>query len=253
MPEGPLTEAQMVEFSEKGFLRVDGVLSEAQVGRYLGLYDEFLEGRIATGHLRSDLGGHAGAGTDAPERITQIMWPSARVPVLLDAPLHQRALGIARQFFGVDMDFDFDMLIDKLPHTDTATPWHQDMAYWIKLPDTRSVSVWVALDEATIENGCMWYVPGSHRGPLRPHREAGKGGGALECDATEEEGVAVPVPPGSAVLHQGGTLHYSRGNRTGAHRRAFIVNCRPRAMIEFERREGMDHGLTDNTRKVRHR
>ena len=56
---------------------------------------------------------------------------------------------------------------------------------------------------------------------------------------------------GSAVLHVGAALHYSRGNSTVTHRRAFIVNCRPRAMIELERREWMDHGLTENVRKVR--
>lgn len=99
----------------------------------------------------------------------------------------------------------------------------------------------------------MWYVPGAHKELLREHREAGRGGGALECDASEEDGVAVPVPPGSAVLHVGGTLHYSRGNSTDSHRRAFIVNCRPKAMIELERKEGMDHGLTKNVRKVRNK
>lgn len=250
-----LTAAQIAEFEEQGFLRVDRLLSEEQVGRYLQLYDQFLAGHIATGHLRSDLGSHVNAeGDDAPsERITQIMWPSALVPVLHDALLHQRSLAMARQYFGDDMNFDFDMLIDKPPGSNTPTPWHQDMAYWIKLPDTRSVSVWVALDESTVDNGCMWYVPGSHKEPLRSHREAGKGGGALQCDASEAEGIPVPIPAGSAVLHQGGSLHYSRGNRTDGHRRAFIVNCRPRAMIELERDQGMDHGLTDNTRRVRNK
>jgi ectoine hydroxylase-related dioxygenase (phytanoyl-CoA dioxygenase family) len=99
----------------------------------------------------------------------------------------------------------------------------------------------------------MWYVPGAHKELLREHREAGKGGGALECDASEEDGVAVPVPPGSAILHVGGTLHHSRGNSTDFHRRAFIVNCRPKAMIELERKEGMDHGLTENVRNVRNK
>lgn len=248
-----LTCAQATQLKDQGFVRVDGVLTLQQVDRYVQLYDAFLSGNIATGHLRADLGGHVEDESDiaAPERITQIMWPSARVPVLHDAPLHLRSLAIARQFAGDDMAFDFDMLINKLPNTNTSTPWHQDMAYWINLPDNRSLSVWMALDDATVDNGCMWYVPGAHREPLREHWEAGKGGGALECDASEEEGVPVPLPAGSAVLHVGAALHYSRGNSTNTHRRAFIVNCRPRAMIELERREGMDHGLTTNVREVR--
>jgi phytanoyl-CoA hydroxylase len=196
--DGPiLRDEQISTLNDQGFLRVDHVLSLDEVGRYIQLYVAFLNGDIQSGHLRGDLGGHVEE--EAPEeleskRITQIMWPSAKVPVLLDAPLHQRSLAMARQICGDDMDFDFDMLIDKPPHSNTPTPWHQDMAYWIKLPDIRSISVWLALDEATLDNGCMWYVPGAHKELLREHWEAGKGGGALECEATEDDGVAVPGP-----------------------------------------------------------
>ena len=117
----------------------------------------------------------------------------------------------------------------------------------------RAASCWLALDPATLENGCMWYSPGSHLSPVRPHRFAGKAGGALMCDGSESEGVPVPLKPGSCVLHQGGTLHYSRGNSTGSQRRAFIVNYRPKAMIELERQQGFDHGRTGGAadRKVR--
>ncbi|MAE62633.1 MAG: phytanoyl-CoA dioxygenase [Phycisphaeraceae bacterium] len=248
-----LTADQVKALDDDGFVRVDKVLTPEQVERYAELYEAFLSGAISTGHLRGDLGGHVDdeAEMDAPEHITQIMWPSACVPVLHDAPLHVQSLAMAQQYSGDDMTFDFDMLIDKLPHTDTSTPWHQDMAYWIKLPDIRSLSVWTALDEATVDNGCMWYVPGAHRKPMRRHWEAGKGGGALECEAKEEEGVPVPLPPGSAVLHVGAALHYSRGNTTESRRRAFIINCRPKTMVDLERSEGMDHGLTENVRKVR--
>ena len=74
------------------------------------------------------------------------------------------------------------MLIDKAPYHDFPTPWHQDCAYWIDMPDKRAVSCWVALDDVDVDNGCMWFVPTSHLLPIRPHRPAGKGGGALECD-----------------------------------------------------------------------
>jgi ectoine hydroxylase-related dioxygenase (phytanoyl-CoA dioxygenase family) len=148
---------------------------------------------------------------------------------------------------------DFDMLINKAPFTDTPTPWHQDAAYWIDMPDKRAASCWLALDEATVENGCMWYIPASHLKPIRPHRFAGKQGGALTCDASETEGAAVELLAGSCVFHHGMTLHYSRGNTTKSQRRAFIVNFRPDAMIELERQKGFDHGRSGGAadRKVR--
>ncbi|WP_331769152.1 phytanoyl-CoA dioxygenase family protein (plasmid) [Embleya sp. NBC_00888] len=122
------------------------------------------------------------------------------------------------------------------------------------LPDRRAASFWVALDEAVVDNGCMWYVKGSHQGGLRPHRPAGVGGGALCCDGTEDEPGATPLPlaPGSAAVHAGHTLHYSRGNSTtGRQRRAYILNFRPAEMIRLERSRGMNHGLSSNVRTVR--
>lgn len=244
-----LTNEQIDFFNREGYLIVENLLSAEEVAYYRGLYEDFLDNKIDASRYRSDLGGHVtNDGSIKKERITQIMVPSRVVPELTEQPLHVKALSVAKALMGDDMDLDFDMLIDKAPHTNTPTPWHQDCSYWISMPDTRAVSCWVALDDAVKENGCMWYVPHSHTLPMRVHRPAGKGGGALECDADESEGIAVEIKPGTAVLHHGRTLHYSRGNSTDMRRRAFITNYRPAAMIEFEREQGYDH---TGERKVR--
>ncbi len=228
-------------FDHDGFLAVSDLLRAPEIDDYLRLYDRFLSGEIAVGGRRSDLGAGRESVRAGVENNTQILWPSDSVPELRDGPAHQRALAVARELLGEDASFDFDMLIDKAPRTLTPTPWHQDLAYWIDLPDRRAASCWIALDQATVDNGCLWFVPGSHRRPLRPHRSSAKGG-ALECDGEEAEGVAVPLAAGSCTFHAGGTLHYSRGNATDGHRRALIVNFRPRSMVELERARGFDHG-----------
>jgi ectoine hydroxylase-related dioxygenase (phytanoyl-CoA dioxygenase family) len=237
-----ITQAQVDFFEMEGYLIVPNLLSAEEVGYYRDLYEDFLANRIDASRYRSDLGSHADK--DAPakkERITQIMVPGRILPELLEKPLHQKALLLARQLMGQDMALDFDMLIDKAPYSNTPTPWHQDCAYWIAMPDTRATSCWVALDEATKDNGCMWYVPGSHMLPIRTHVPAGKGGGALECVADETEGLAIEIAPGTGIFHHGHTLHYSRGNSTNTRRRAFITNYRPAAMIAYEREQGYDH------------
>jgi ectoine hydroxylase-related dioxygenase (phytanoyl-CoA dioxygenase family) len=96
------------------------------------------------------------------------------------------------------------------------------------------------LDEAYLDNGCMWYVPGSHLKPMRKHASTAKNG-ALMCEGNENEAVSIPLKPGSCVLHHGATVHYSRGNTTHHQRRAMIVNFRPQQMIDFERQQGFDH------------
>lgn len=232
-------------FNKNGFLVVENIIDPADARQYIEIYDRFLNGDIDAGKNRSDLGDGLG-NNNATENITQIMWPSDFVPQLLTMPYHINTKKVARQIYGDDMELDFDMLINKAPHTNTPTPWHQDAAYWINMPDKRALSFWLALDRATKDNGCMWYVPGSHLQPLRTHSSAAKTGGAIMCEATEQEGTYVELNPGSCVIHHGGTLHYSRGNSTDSMRRALITNFRPSAMIELERAEGFDHGRSGN-------
>jgi hypothetical protein len=229
-------------FGRDGFVAVEGLLRPGEVDGYRAVYERFLSGAIDVGRRRADLGAGGEPARTGVENITQILWPSDSLPELRTGPAYERALVIARELLGDDATFDFDMLIDKAPGTATPTPWHQDCAYWIDLPDRRAASCWIALDEATVDNGCLWFVPGSHRRPMRPHRPSGKGGGALECDGDEAEGVPVPIAAGSCTFHHGATMHYSRGNSTSRRRRALVVNFRPRAMVELERARGFDHG-----------
>ena len=243
MEVNSLSKSQIDFFNQNGYLLVENLLTKEEVVDYRSLYEDFLSNKIETGKYRADLAGQTDntpAG-DVVERITQIMIPSRLVPGLLDKSLHQKSLAYARQLLGEDLGLDFDMLIDKAPFTNAPTPWHQDCAYWISMPDTRAVSCWVALDEAFKENGCMWYIPKSHLLPIRPHVPSAKGGGALMCEAHEDEAVALEIKPGSCVFHHGATLHYSRGNSTDRRRRAFITNFRPDGMIRFEREQGFDH------------
>ncbi|CAH1255550.1 PHYHD1 [Branchiostoma lanceolatum] len=177
------------------------------------------------------------------ENICQIMWPSTYVQNLDRGPIHARAEAIARLLLGEDMAFDFDMLIYKAPQTNTCTPWHQDEAYWLDMPDKRAVSCWVALDDAAVDNGCMWFVAGSHQQQIRPHRPVKEGVHVLMTDhCSEEEGKPMAIPAGSCTLHHGRTLHYTRGNTTDRERRAYIVNYRPADMVRWEREHKFDHG-----------
>lgn len=228
---------QLNFFEQEGYLALEDILSVQDMTFYVQTYDAFINNEFDTSNLRSDLSGKQ---DNDKEYITQIMLPSRIYPYLLQHSMHQKGLAIARQLLGEDMILDFDMLINKAPHTNQPTPWHQDAAYWIDMPDKRALSIWFAIDEATLDNGCMWYTPKSHKLPLREHHQP-LGKGALQCIGSEGESMAVPLKPGSCAIHHGHTLHYSRGNSTSGHRRAFILNFRPKKMVELEREQGMDH------------
>ena len=152
------------------------------------------------------------------------MWPSDVYENGRDGPLHARAFAIARACLGEDTAFDFDMTIWKNAQSQTDTPWHQDQAYWPKgMRDKRAMTVWAALDDATMDNGAMWYVDRSHLcEEIHPHRPASEGSHVLMTDALSEStpgATCVPIPAGSCVFWSGKTAHYSRGNSTATKRR----------------------------------
>ena len=143
----------------------------------------------------------AGAPSQRPgvENITQVMWPSVSLPALRTSPAYERALAVAREILGDDLAFDFDMLIDKAPGTATPTPWHQDFAYWIDLPDRRAASCWIALDDATLDNGCMWFVRRVSPAPDAPapaRRE--RAAGPSSATGASRKACRCPSPPARA-------------------------------------------------------
>jgi len=123
------------------------------------------------------------------------------------------------------------------------TPWHSDESYWLDLPDKRALSFWFPMQDVKVENGCMWFVPGSHKMPLRPHRPTKPGHHVLMTDeCSNDEGLPQPLEAGGCTIHTGRTLHYTAGNKTAKARRAYIVNFRPQTMIDLEREKNYDHG-----------
>jgi ectoine hydroxylase-related dioxygenase (phytanoyl-CoA dioxygenase family) len=224
-------------FEKNGYLKLENLLNVGHLAYYDKIYDDFINNKHNTIGLRSDLSGEKNGNQ---ELITQIMLPSKILPQLINKPIHSYGLKIAQFLLGNDIILDFDMLINKAPNTNKETPWHQDAAYWIDMPDERALSIWFAIDKSTLDNGCMWYTPSSHLLPLRKHSQPVKGG-ALQCKGSENESVSVPLEPGSCVIHHGKTLHFSRGNSTTDNRRALILNYRPKAMVELERQKGYDH------------
>jgi len=232
-------------FEEHGYAVVHNIIPKPQLRHYTGLYDSIQGGAVDASSHRHDLGGHKDQVVDGKENVGQIMWPSDLVAGFREGPLHERSYAVCKSLLGQDTAFDFDMLIYKDPHTATETPWHQDEAYWPSgMSDKRAITVWCALDEATVDNGAMWYIKGSHQGRLREHQTASAGSHILMTeDASEDEDGAtcVPLPAGSAVLWHGRTCHYSRGNVTAQVRRTFICNFRPEAMVQWERQNGFDH------------
>jgi ectoine hydroxylase-related dioxygenase (phytanoyl-CoA dioxygenase family) len=233
-------ETERTKFIKDGYIKIEQLLTMAEVDTLRTMYDELLQDKVKTAHLRSDLAGADNNAAKKVERITQIMRPSTLIPELLQKSAYEKAKIWVMELLGDDMELDFDMMINKAPNTNTPTPWHQDAAYWIAMPDKRAASCWIALDEVFEENGCMWFIPKTMGTPILPHKNL-PNGGALYCETDTSIAESVPLKAGGCTFHDGYTLHFSQGNSTETQRRALILNFRPKKMIALEREQGVDH------------
>ena len=121
------------------------------------------------------------------------------------------------------MELDYDQLLAKQPYKDDAVfAWHQDMAYWPDTPDTRTATIWLAIDDSTVDNGCMRFVPGTDARAGAPAARAACSATAatshaLGTDLLDGDVVVdVPIRRGDCTVHNERVMHGSGGNR---HRR----------------------------------
>jgi len=235
-----LSDEQVAQFQRDGFLNAGPVLDEPAVrelsdelDRVIAIGpDGFAAGEPQPVQFRN-LGG-----TDAAP-VVQIVniWEAAPAfERLIYHPLIVRAIGRLTGFG--DLQVWHDQVQYKPSHTGGCTPWHQDAPLWPSITPMTPVSAWIPFDDAEVENGCMWMVPGSHRWgnqmtflePCRAlHRledfqriaEFGLPDG---CDAARLEPRPCPVRRGEVHFHHSLTWHGSPENHSTRPRRALAIH-----------------------------
>lgn len=122
-------------------------------------------------------------------------------------------------------------IIFKQPHIGGEVGWHQDASFFVTTPHTVT-TFWFALEDATLDNGCLWVQPGGHKSPLREQYVCQHAdGGRLRMLAldttpwpTTAEAVALPVEAGTLVAFHGLLPHYSAPNRSARSRLAYTLH-----------------------------
>ena len=125
--------------------------------------------------------------------------------------------------------FWHDQLFCKPAHHGGVVAWHQDYSYWTRTVPLQHLTCWVGLDDATIENGCLYYVPKSqHWGLLDKPDLAGDMDGLMKYLTEQQQKEFKPVPielkKGYAAFHHPLMVHGSFANKSERSRRAFVLN-----------------------------
>ena len=127
--------------------------------------------------------------------------------------------------------FWHDQIFYKPAKQGGVVAWHQDYSYWTRTKPVAHITCWCALDDATAENGCLQYIPGSHKWGLLPKPViAGALHGIREFLSEEQKkqfdnAQLAPVKAGEAIFHHSLTLHGSGENKSPKPRRAFVINA----------------------------
>ncbi len=220
-----LSTAQISRYAQQGFLKLDRLSPQQEILKIRKIYDAlFASQAMAEDGNKIDL---AGAGSDK-ELLPQMLRLSKYAPELAQTEFRNRALAISRQLLGPNAELMGDHAILKPAHHGAETPWHQDEAYWDPALEYDAITIWMPLQPATLENGCMQFIPGSHA-EVHPHHPIGHDprNHGLEVDHVDPaEAVACPIPAGGATIHHCRVLHYAGPNRTDQPRRAYALTFR---------------------------
>ncbi len=244
---------EIERFRRDGYVHLRGVLTPAEVAEIETTYMRFLRREIPVeGRDFCDMSGDYTRPIEQFSLIN-VMLPRRYFPAWRDNVYETRARSIAEQLIGADVELDYDQLLAKPPRQPSAVfHWHQDLAYWPVTPDSRTASFWLAIDDASVENGCMRFVVGSHLEPrLRPHlplhgdREKSH---TLVAHVDETKDVVRPaeIARGDVTVHSERTVHGSGGNVSDRWRRAYIMAYRSRSTVAAERAMGFTHSHNDD-------
>ena len=228
-----LTDTQMRHYRDCGYLVVEDLIGPADCRKLIDHARAVVEGRVSTR-------GEVWMEEEAIER--SLITDATRFDYLFKighqmhhapGPFREyatlpRLKEMLTQLIGPNVKCVQSMFIDKPPDTGTGQPYHQDAWYLKTKPDTL-MALWLALEDADHDNGCLAVIPGSHADPIHPVEEPSDPMQAkIFCitavGAKERPEVEVPLKAGSGVFFTGHVLHRSGNNRSSRHRRAYVLH-----------------------------
>jgi ectoine hydroxylase-related dioxygenase (phytanoyl-CoA dioxygenase family) len=214
-----ISDEQARQYDDAGYFLLEDALGPHELEAVIGAIDP-LEAE-AESALRAREGGRffiARAG-----EITFSTHLVMHSPLLRAFTSSQLFADLGADLIGPDVRLYWDQAVYKKPGTESPFPWHQDNGYAFVEPQ-EYLTCWVALTDATEENGCPWVVPGLHRMGTLAHEYSDIG---LVCLQQPAGAVPVPASAGSIVVFSSLTPHSTGPNRSADVRKSYIVQFAP--------------------------
>jgi phytanoyl-CoA hydroxylase len=227
-----LSQEQVAKYQQDGFVVIEDFLSPHELEFWRTALDEAVAKR--GGNKMPDRKEVYGKGDDADksyydnvfDQLINLWQDNDKMQqVMLDERLGKMAAQLSNSD-GIRIWHDQALI--KKPWAN-PTSWHLDTPYW-SFTDRRALSIWVALDDATYENGCLFFIPGSHLKTTFDNPGIGKNMGAIFTTYPQfknSKSVAAVMKAGSCSFHNGLTIHGAHANMTPGFRRAMTCAYMP--------------------------
>jgi ectoine hydroxylase-related dioxygenase (phytanoyl-CoA dioxygenase family) len=211
-----LTKHEICKFREQGYLLLPKITTSEEVIWIRETYYHLFEQRV--GQDNGDFFDFAGIdATETAAILPQLISPSRYVPALRKTTFRANAHEIAKQLLDKSAELVFEYAMLKPAGIGGETPWHQDEAFYRKYTDYQAITFWMPLQSVNSSNGCLEFIPSSHKGPLLRHRSINNDPRihGLEADGVDASQLVVcPLPAGGVSIHHSCTLHHSGPNRS---------------------------------------
>ncbi len=229
-----ISEEQSRFYKDQGYLIIEDFLSKSELAHLLSALDRVIEAKAKKLTKDSDgfnlekkrtvkespFEGQA-VGPGILRKIQGISRHSPEFEAFFES---DKMLDLVEDLIGPTIYYHSSKLMFNPPKVGKGKPWHQDYAYWSST-EPAQVTVWVALDDATKENGCMQLIPESHKlGLLKHHRAELQ---VDDCDLPMEKVKFAEMKAGSLLAFHVLTFHKSEPNLSDKTRRAMIVDYDP--------------------------
>ncbi|HEX4947329.1 MAG TPA: phytanoyl-CoA dioxygenase family protein [Blastocatellia bacterium] len=222
-----LSEAQIEFFHENGYLSGIQLLDDRQVEVLRNELSETADPAHPRHHLFYEF--HTNESADPTKVLFHALGAWRITPGFHDLLWHPQFVMAAAQLLGGAVRFWHDQLFCKPARHGGVVAWHQDYSYWTRTRPLAHLTCWIGLDDATRDNGCPQYIPGSHRWPDLPITGLTGEMDAIQGILTAEQKgafqpVAIELKPGQCSFHHPRLIHGSYANLTERPRRATVIN-----------------------------
>lgn len=222
-----LTDEEVDFFHENGYVAGMRVLGDEQVEALRTELDEFFDPAHEGRELWYEY--HTNESEDPNKVLFHALGAWRLRPAFHDALWNPAFTVPASQLLEGPVRFWHDQLFCKPARHGGVVAWHQDYSYWQRTAPMAHLTCWIGLDDATVDNGCVQYVPGSHRWNLLPITGLANDMDAIQQVLTPEQKrqfspVPVELKAGEAAFHHPLMVHGSYENRTDRPRRAMVLN-----------------------------